>query len=108
MKTDHKEWDKKVKTELNLTADQVTKYDAIVLEYSGKMDALVKDANLTKEAKKNKPDFLSFLHLSNKQSIQRWWIKRKPQNQKNSKTGSYVKYRAGHWTGFLFMYKLFA
>ncbi len=54
MKTDHKEWDKKVKTELNLTADQVTKYDAIGLEYSGKMDALVKDANLTKEAQKER------------------------------------------------------
>ena len=53
-KTDPKEWDKKVKTELNLTADQVTKYDAISLEYSGKIDAIMKDANLTKEVQKEK------------------------------------------------------
>lgn len=54
MKTDHQEWDKKVKTELNLTADQVTKYDAISLEFSGKIDAIMKDANLTKEVQKEK------------------------------------------------------
>ena len=54
MKHDPKEWDKKVKTELNLTADQATKYDAISLEYSAKMDALMKDASLTKEVQKEK------------------------------------------------------
>ncbi len=54
MKHDPKEWDKKVKTELNFTTDQVTKYDAISLEYSGKMDALMKDATLTKEVQKEK------------------------------------------------------
>ena len=54
MKHDPKEWDKKVKTELNLTTEQVTKYDAISLEFSGKMDALMKDASLTKEVQKEK------------------------------------------------------
>ncbi len=54
MKHDPKEWDKKVKTELNLSADQVTKYGAIRLEYGGKMDALMKDASLTKEVQKEK------------------------------------------------------
>ncbi|HVE61705.1 MAG TPA: hypothetical protein VNA26_07795 [Chitinophagaceae bacterium] len=53
-KTDPKEWDKKVKTELNLTPDQVTKYDALSMEYSGKMEAIMKDANLTKELQKEK------------------------------------------------------
>ena len=53
-KTDPKEWDNQVKTELNLTADQVTKYDAVGLEYSGKIDALMKDASLTKEVQKER------------------------------------------------------
>lgn len=54
MTTDHKEWDKKVKTELNLSADQATKYDAGSLEFSGKIDAVIKDANMTPEVQKEK------------------------------------------------------
>ena len=48
------EWDKKIKTELNLTGDQVVKYDALNKEYSEKMDGLTKDATLTKEVQKEK------------------------------------------------------
>jgi hypothetical protein len=51
---DHKEWDTKVKTELNLTGDQVTKYDAISKEYGDKIEALKKDATLSKDAMKEK------------------------------------------------------
>ena len=54
MKQDAKEWDKKVKTELNLTDEQVTKYDAICKEYEGKFEELKKDANMSKEAQKEK------------------------------------------------------
>lgn len=51
---DHKEWDAKVKTELNLTGDQVTKYDAISKEYGDKIEALKKDATLSKDAMKER------------------------------------------------------
>jgi hypothetical protein len=48
------EWEKKVKDELKLTPDQVTKYDALNKEYNDKFDALAKDASLSKEAHKEK------------------------------------------------------
>lgn len=48
------DWDKKVKTELTLTDEQVAKYDAISKEYGEKIDAIMKDASLTKEAQKEK------------------------------------------------------
>ena len=54
MKQNHSEWEKKVKDELKLTADQTTKYDALSKEYKDKMDALQSDATLTKEAQKEK------------------------------------------------------
>ncbi len=54
MKTDHKEWDNKVKTELALTDEQVVKYDAVSKEYGDKIDAVMKDASLTKEVQKEK------------------------------------------------------
>lgn len=54
MKQDHAAWDKKVKDELKLTADQTTKYDALSKEYKDKIDALQSDATLTKEAQKEK------------------------------------------------------
>lgn len=54
MKQDHKEWEKKVKTELNLTDEQTAKYDAVCTEYEGKIEAIKKDASLTKEAQKEK------------------------------------------------------
>lgn len=53
-KPDKAEWDKKIKTELNLTQDQIVKYDALSKEYGEKMDGLMKDASLTKEVQKEK------------------------------------------------------
>ena len=54
MKADHEQWDKKVKTELKLTDEQVVKYDAVSKEFGGKIDALKQDATLTKEVMKEK------------------------------------------------------
>lgn len=54
MKHDPKEWDKKVKTELKLTDDQVVKYDAVSKEYGEKMEAVKKDGTLTSEVQKEK------------------------------------------------------
>ena len=48
------EWEKKVKSELNLTPEQVTKFDALNKEYGEKFDALANDASLTDDAKKEK------------------------------------------------------
>jgi hypothetical protein len=48
------EWEKKVKTELNLSGDQVTKYDAISKEYRDKMEALRNDASISKEDQKQR------------------------------------------------------
>lgn len=48
------EWDNKVKTELRLTEDQVAKYDALSAEFEQKYNALEQDANLTKEAQKER------------------------------------------------------
>lgn len=53
-KPDKAEWDKKIKTELNLTEDQIVKYDALSKEYGEKIDGLMKDASLTKEVQKEK------------------------------------------------------
>ena len=46
------DWDAKVKTELKLSSDQITKYDALSKEYKGKMDGLAQDASLSKDAQK--------------------------------------------------------
>jgi Spy/CpxP family protein refolding chaperone len=48
------EWEKKVKDELKLTADQTVKFDALNKEYNEKMDAVMKDASLTSEVQKEK------------------------------------------------------
>lgn len=53
-KKDRTEWDNKMKTELNLTSDQVVKYDALNKEYNAKIDALKQDANLDKAVMKEK------------------------------------------------------
>jgi len=53
-KQERTEWEKKVKTELKLTADQTTKYDALNTEYNTKMDALAQDASLSMDAQKEK------------------------------------------------------
>ncbi len=54
MKHDPKEWDNKVKAELNLSADQQTKYDEVSKEYGARMDAVMKDASLSKEVQKER------------------------------------------------------
>ena len=54
VKQDRTEWEKKIKDELKLTADQVVKYDALSKEYNEKMDALMADASLAKDAQKEK------------------------------------------------------
>ena len=48
------EWDKKVKEELKLNADQIAKYDALNNEYNPKMAAISNDASLTKDSQKEK------------------------------------------------------
>lgn len=48
------EWDRTVKAELKLNADQTTKYDALSKEFGDKMDALKSDASLDETARKEK------------------------------------------------------
>lgn len=48
------EWDRTVKAELKLTADQVTKYDALSKEYGDKITALKSDASLDENARKER------------------------------------------------------
>ncbi len=54
VKPDKAEWDKKIKTELNLSQDQIVKYDALTKEYGEKIDLLQKDASLSKDVQKEK------------------------------------------------------
>lgn len=54
MKTDHKEWDKKLKTELKLTDDQAMKYDALSKEYGEKIEMIMKDSTLSKDVQKER------------------------------------------------------
>ena len=54
VKQDRSEWEKKIKDELKLTADQTVKYDALSKEFNDKIDALMSDASLTKEVQKEK------------------------------------------------------
>jgi Spy/CpxP family protein refolding chaperone len=53
-KKSQEEWEKKVKDELKLNADQVAKFDALNKEYGEKMTAISQDAALSKEAQKEK------------------------------------------------------
>lgn len=48
------DWDNLIKTELKLTEVQVTKLAAINKEFSEKKEAILKDAGLTDEARKEK------------------------------------------------------
>jgi Spy/CpxP family protein refolding chaperone len=48
---DHAEWENKVKTELKLTPEQTTQYDAISADFKGKVDALKSDNTLTAETR---------------------------------------------------------
>jgi len=54
MATQKAEWDKKVKDELKLTPEQVTKFDALNKEYGDKMNAVQQDATLNQDAQKEK------------------------------------------------------
>jgi hypothetical protein len=51
-KKDRTEWEQKVKTELNLTAEQIVSFDAISKEYNDKIDALLSDTTMDKDAQK--------------------------------------------------------
>lgn len=53
-KQSHTEWEKKVKDELKLSAEQTEKYDAINTAFNTKVEALSKAEGLDKEAKKEK------------------------------------------------------
>ena len=53
-KKEKAEWDQKIKDELKLSADQVAKYDALNKEYEEKFNAIAQDANLAKDAQKEK------------------------------------------------------
>lgn len=53
-KQERAEWDKKIKMELNLTADQAVKYDALSKEYHEKIDVVLKDATLTQDVQKER------------------------------------------------------
>jgi hypothetical protein len=53
-KKSQEEWDKKVKDELKLTTDQVTKYDALNKEYGEKISAVAQDATLIKDVQKER------------------------------------------------------
>jgi Spy/CpxP family protein refolding chaperone len=54
VKQDRAEWEKKMKDELKLTADQTVKYDALNKEYNDKIDALMSDASISKDVQKDK------------------------------------------------------
>ncbi len=54
VKPDHIDWDKKIKDDLKLTNEQSEKYDALNKEYREKIDAVLKDASLDKDAQKEK------------------------------------------------------
>ena len=48
------EYENKIKTELKLTEDQLAKYNALSKEFKEKKEALMKDASLTDDARKEK------------------------------------------------------
>jgi len=54
MKQERAEWEKKFKEDLKLTPEQSEKYDALSKEYGEKIDAVLKDASLDKDAQKEK------------------------------------------------------
>ena len=58
MKQERVEWEKKIKTELNLTAEQSAKFDALNKEYNDKIDAVLADASLAADAQKEKKTVL--------------------------------------------------
>jgi Spy/CpxP family protein refolding chaperone len=53
-KKERAEWETKIKTELNLTTEQVAKFDALSKEYNEKLEAIAQDATLTPDVQKEK------------------------------------------------------
>ena len=53
-KKEKAEWHQKIKDELKLNADQLAKYEALNKEYEEKFTAIAQDANLNKDAQKEK------------------------------------------------------
>jgi Spy/CpxP family protein refolding chaperone len=53
-KQNQAEWAKKMKTDLNLTAEQSVKFDEISATYNTKIETLMKDESLDKETQKEK------------------------------------------------------
>jgi hypothetical protein len=53
-KKEKAEWDQKIKDELKLNADQLAKYEALNKEYEEKFNTIAQDANLSKDAQKEK------------------------------------------------------
>ena len=51
---EYAEWQQKIKDELKLTDDQVSKWNALDTEYKDKMNATMQATNLDKEAQKEK------------------------------------------------------
>ena len=90
------EWENKIKTELNLTTDQVVKYDALNKEYNDKMDVIAQDANLEAEVKKEKKMALKkeketkFLELltADQQAKYKEIIDKKKKEMENKPSGS--------------------
>lgn len=54
VKQDKSEWEKKFKSDLQLTDEQFARYNALNKEYSEKIEAVLKDATLTQDAQKEK------------------------------------------------------
>ena len=54
MQKEYAEWQQKVKDDLKLTDDQVSKWNALDAEYKGKVDATMQATNLDKDAQKAK------------------------------------------------------
>src|SRR5215471_15448737 len=48
------EWENKIKTELNLTPEQVEKFNALSKDFASKKDEIVKDQTLTDDQRKEK------------------------------------------------------
>lgn len=53
-KQERADWEKKLRAELKLTDEQVTKFDALNKEYNDKFDVLAQDASLSKDVQKEK------------------------------------------------------
>lgn len=53
-KQERADWEKKLKDQLTLTDEQTEKYNALNKEFNEKIDAILRDATLTKDVQKEK------------------------------------------------------